>query len=175
MAHCAEIGRRGGLTVPAMTSNLISRELETQYVGGEDLPWVPFTPFTDQVHLKYYKIDPVHGEIVASMRMPAGMTLPIHYHTGIVILYTVSGAWRYIDHPWVARAGDAVYETAGSSHAPEALEDTEIFMILVGELLFLDENGQMIAQENWKTSVARYQAYCEEQGLEPVAITSFED
>jgi hypothetical protein len=66
-----------------------------------------------------------------------------------------------------------VYETAGSSHAPEALEDSELFLILVGDLLFLDENGQIIAQENWKTSAARYRAHCEENGLEPVAITSF--
>lgn len=155
-------------------ATLISEEFETNYINGEELPWVPFLPFTDQVQLKYFKIDPVHGEVVMSMRMPGGVTLPTHYHTGIVILYTVSGAWRYIEHDWVARAGDAVYETAGSSHAPEALEDTEIFLTLVGDLLFLDENGQIIAQENWKTSAARYRAHCEEHGLEPKAITNFE-
>jgi quercetin dioxygenase-like cupin family protein len=154
-------------------ATLISEEIETNYIGAEDLPWVPFTPFTDQVQLKYFKIDPVRGEVVMSMRMPAGMTLPTHYHTGIVILYTVSGAWRYIEHDWIARAGDPVYETAGSAHAPEALEDSEIFLILVGELLFLDDDGQIIAQENWKTSAARYRSYCEEHGLEPKAITSF--
>ena len=155
-------------------ATLISEEFETNYVNGQEQPWVPFNPFTDLVELKYYKIDPVHGEVVLSMRMPAGITLPTHYHTGTVILYTVSGAWRYIEHDWLAQAGDAVYETAGSSHAPEALEDTEIFLILVGDLLFLDENGQIIAQENWKTSVARYLAYCAEHGVEPTAITSFE-
>ena len=155
-------------------ATLINEEIETNYIGGDDLPWVPFTPFTDQVHLKYFKIDPVRGEVVMSMRMPGGVTLPTHYHTGVVILYTVSGAWRYVEHDWIARTGDAVYETAGSSHAPEALEDSEIFLMLVGELLFLDENGQIIAQENWKTSAARYRAYCEEHGLEPKAITSFE-
>jgi len=155
-------------------ATLISQELETQYINGQDLPWVPFTPFSDQVHLKYYKIDPVHGEVVMGMRMPAGMSLPTHYHTGIVILYTVSGAWRYVEHDWIARTGDAVYETAGSAHAPEALEDTEIFLLLVGDLLFLDDNGTIIAQENWKTSAERYSAYCADNDLEPVAITSFE-
>lgn len=153
---------------------LATQELETNYVDGSELPWVPFTPFTDQVQLKYYKIDPVHGEVVMSMRMPAGVDLPTHYHTGIVILYTVSGAWRYKEHDWIARAGDAVYETAGSSHAPEALEDSEIFLTLVGDLLFLDEEGRIIAQENWKTSATRYLGYCEENGIEPQAITSFE-
>lgn len=154
-------------------STLFTEELETNYIGGEALPWVPFTPFTDLVELKYYKIDPVHGEIVMSMRMHGGVTLPTHYHSGIVILHTIKGAWRYLEHDWIARAGDTVYETAGSSHAPEALEDSEMFLILVGDLLFLDENGQIIAQENWKTSAARYGAYCEEHGLEPKAITSF--
>jgi quercetin dioxygenase-like cupin family protein len=153
--------------------SVTTQEIETNYVGSEELPWVPFTPFTDLVQLKYYKIDPVRGEVVLSMRMPAGITLPAHYHTGVVIAYTVSGAWRYLEHDWVARAGDCVYETAGSSHAPNALEDTEVFLTMVGELLFLDENGQLLAQENWKTSAARYLSYCEEHGLEPQAITSF--
>ena len=154
-------------------ATLITEEFDTNYVNGSELPWVPFLPYTDQVHFKYFKIDPVHGEVVVSMRMPGGATLPTHYHTGIVILYTVSGAWRYIEHDWIARTGDAVYETAGSSHTPEAIEDTEVFLYLVGDLLFLDENGTIIAQENWKAAAARYSAYCAEHGLEPVAITNF--
>jgi len=37
-----------------------------------------------------------------------------------VLLHTIKGAWRYLEHDWIARTGDTVYELA----RPEALEDT---------------------------------------------------
>ena len=61
-----------------------------------------------------------------------------HYHTGIVVAHNIGGARRYKENNWVARAGDTLYEVAGSSHTPESFEDTEIFFYMVGELLFLD-------------------------------------
>jgi 2,4'-dihydroxyacetophenone dioxygenase len=159
----------------AMTT--LQPQIETSHVGSDKLPWVPFAPFSDQVHLKYYKIDPVRGEIVASMRIEPGAQLPTHYHTGIVIIHTIRGAWRYIEHDWTSSAGDTVYETAGSSHTPETVGDevAETFLILVGELEFLDENGTLVARENWKTAMARYHDYCDAQGIEPVDLTSFAD
>jgi quercetin dioxygenase-like cupin family protein len=152
---------------------LVQQEIETNYIGSETLPWMPFTPLTDEVEMKYYRVDPVRAEILVSMRFPGGLTLPPHYHTGIVIAHTIKGAWRYQEHDWVSRAGDTVYETAGSSHTPESLEDTEVFFFLVGELLFFNEDKQLLWQENWKTSVERYTNYCREHGIEPQDITSF--
>ena len=150
---------------------------EVSYAGSEELPWVPFAPFSDEVHLKYYKIDPVRGEIVASMRIEPGAQLPTHRPTGTVIIHTLRGAWHDIEQDWVSRAGDTVYETAGSSHTPATVgnEESETFLILVGELEFLDENGTLVARENWKTAMARYKGYGAEQGIEPVDLTSFEN
>ena len=144
---------------------------------GEKLPWVPFAPHSDQVHLKYYKIDPVRGEIVASMRIEPGAQLPTHYATDTMIIHTLRGAWRDIERDWVSRAGDTVYETAGSPHTPATVgdEESEMFLILVGELEFVDENGALVAREHWKTAMARYEAYCAEHGIKPVDLTSFED
>jgi hypothetical protein len=48
-----------------------------------------------------------------------------------------------------------------------------VFFVLVGELLFLDENRQLVWQENWKTSAERYRNYCAENGIEAKDITSF--
>ena len=104
-----------------------------------DTPWVPFAPYSDQVHIKYFKIDPVQGEVVVLLKAPAGAELPRHHHTGTVIVYTVQGAWKYKEHDWIARAGSVVYETASSRHTPEALrgdEDVIAFNIVKGELVF---------------------------------------
>ena len=43
----------------------------------------------------------------------------------------LTGAWRYKENNWVARAGDTLYEVAGSSHTPEAFEDSEIFFYTI--------------------------------------------
>jgi hypothetical protein len=87
-------------------------QIETLNIKGDSLPWVPFVPYSDEVLLKYFQIDPVHGEILVSMKFPPGLTLPTHYHTGIVAGHTMKGAWRYLEHDWVSEAGDTVYETA---------------------------------------------------------------
>lgn len=150
-------------------------DIETKNVKGRDLPWVPFAPYNDDVLLKYFRIDPVRGEILVSMRFPPGIELPTHYHTGIVIGHTMRGAWRYIEHDWVSEAGDTVYETAASSHTPQSVgdEDAEVFFLIVGELEFVDADGNILARENWKTSMKRYRDYCEANGIEPQDLTSF--
>src|SRR5882672_4826174 len=33
-----------------------------------------------------------------------------HYHPHPVFAYTVSGKWGYLEHDWIATAGDFVYE-----------------------------------------------------------------
>ena len=150
------------------------QELDVNYMSGADNPWIPFTPLSDQVFLKYWKVDPVRGEIVVSMKFPGGLVLPTHYHTGMVIAHTVRGAWRYQENNWVSHAGDSVYEVAGSSHTPESLDDTEIFFILVGELLFLDADNKILWSENHKTSIERYLGYCEANGITPRDLTSWD-
>ncbi|ETW24742.1 2,4'-dihydroxyacetophenone dioxygenase family protein [Mycobacterium gastri] len=150
------------------------QELDVNYMSGTDNPWIPFTPLSDQVFLKYWKVDPVRGEIVVSMKMPAGLELPPHYHTGIVIAHTVKGAWRYKENNWVSREGDTVYEVAGSSHTPQTVEDSEIFFVLIGELLFLDEEKKLLWQENHKTMIERYTAYFAANGIEPRDVTSWD-
>ena len=152
-----------------MSSITEVKPVTTKSIDGDDIPWVPFAPYSDEVFLKYHHINPVQGEILVSMRFPAGLRLPTHYHTGIVIAHTIKGAWRYLEHDWVSRAGGTVYETAGSAHTPESCgeEEAEVFFVIVGELLFLDEDGNIVARENHLTSMERYLAYCREHGIEP--------
>jgi 2,4'-dihydroxyacetophenone dioxygenase len=112
-------------------------------------------------------VDPVRGEVVAGFRMPPGTDMAAHYHTGTVIVYTVRGSWRYLEHDWIARPGDIVYETAASLHKPVVVGDDEVETITIttGELLFVNDAGAIIARENAKTSLERYEAYCTANGL----------
>ena len=157
---------------------MLYEQIETAVIDGDMLPWVPLTPFTDQILLKYFKLDPIRGEWIVLMKSPIDMQLPKHHHTGTVMVYTLEGKWKYKEHDWIARPGSVVYETAFSRHTPEALPGTEdviAFNIVKGELVFLDDKDQVLAVETWRTAMERYLGYCKSVGLEPRDLSSFND
>ena len=92
-------------------------------------------------------------DVKTLLKVPAAMQLPAHFHPGTVIVYTVQGTWRYLEDPWVSKAGDVVYEPAGSSHTPQAVGDEEVITlnIVEGTLDYLGENGEIIARDNWES------------------------
>ena len=146
------------------------------YRNSHDLPWIPFTPYSASVKLKLLKIDPVTGQVIALLHVPGGEGLGVHNHHGTVIVYTVQGAWRYLEHEWTAKAGDFVYETAGSQHTllAEPGEDLVAFIVIEGALEFLDPQGHSMGLENWRTLLDRYYRFCEESNIRPVDLSRFE-
>ena len=156
-------------------SSATEPQQEPVSVDGEDLPWVPFAPYSGEVFVKYHHIDPVHGEVLVSMRFPPGVRLPTHCRTGNLISHTLKGAWHYLEQDWVARTGGTVYEPAGGARTPESYGDdeAEVFFVITGELLFLDTDGNVIARENHLTSLERYLAYCREHGIAPRDLTEY--
>jgi hypothetical protein len=146
------------------------------YRDNRDLPWVPFTPYNPAVAVKLLKVDPVTGQTITMLRVPGGEGLGVHNHYGTVIVHTIQGAWRYLEHDWVSRAGDLVYESAGSQHTlqVEPGEDLIAFIIVEGALEFIDPEGKSLGLENWKTFLERYYRYCEEKKIRTKDLTSFE-
>ncbi len=59
----------------------------------EALPWIPFLPYSEELKLKIIRLNPVNGEWISLLRVPAGMEMPKHYHSGTVHVYTISGSW----------------------------------------------------------------------------------
>ena len=96
------------------------------------------------------------------MKAPFGAQLPTHHHTSTVMVYTIEGKWKYKWHDWVAGPGSIVYETVASTHTFEVVAEggggyAVTLVQVTGDLLFLDEKGNIVAFENWKTSpVVRY-------------------
>jgi quercetin dioxygenase-like cupin family protein len=155
---------------------MLFEQIETACIHDVDVPWIPFTPYSEHVLVKYFKLDPIRGETIALLKAPAIGRMPKHHHTGTVIVYTVQGRWKYQEHEWIASKGSVVYEVAGSSHTPQALpgnEDIVTLNIIQGELLYLNEQKQVIAIENWRSGWDRYAAYCKANNLEPRDLTAF--
>ena len=157
---------------------MLYEQVDTSLVDGESLPWVPFTPYAENVLLKYFKLDPIRGEWIVLMKSPIDMQLPRHHHTGTVMVYTIEGKWKYKEHDWVAGPDSIVYETAASAHTFEVVAEGESGYVVTlvqvtGDLLFLDGNDNIVALENWKSGLQRYLAYCEQHGIKPKDLTAF--
>jgi 2,4'-dihydroxyacetophenone dioxygenase len=139
------------------------------------LPWHPFTPYSDDVQLKILHVDFVKSETVMLLRAPGGSLLGVHNHYGRVLVYTVSGQWRYEEHSWVSGPGDFVYEVADSKHTfiAEPGEDVELFIYLEGAIAFLGEDDSIVGIETAHTFAERYLQHCRDNAIEPVDLTKF--
>ncbi|ABD12159.1 hypothetical protein ThrDRAFT_02198 [Frankia casuarinae] len=145
------------------------------YTGVDDLPWVPFTPYTNEVELKILHVDLIKSETQMLLRAPGGASLGVHDHYGRVLVYTVRGKWRYAEHAWVSGPGDFVYEVANSRHTfiVEPDEGIEVFISVEGAIAFLGPSDEIIGIEQAHTFAERYNEYCRKHGIIPVDLTSF--
>ena len=155
---------------------MFHHHIDTAVIDDASTPWVPFSPYSNDVLLKYFKADPIRGETITLLKAPAGAQMPKHHHSGTVIVYTIKGSWKYLEHDWVAGPGSIVFETAGSAHTPTFVGDSDEVItlnIVVGDLIYMGENDQVLAIENWKTAVERHDAFCKANGIEARDITAF--
>lgn len=82
-------------------------------------------------------LDPYNGQWVLRVKFAPGLTLPLHFHTGCVHLYTLAGCWYYLEHPNQKQvAGSYLYEPGGSVHQfhtpADNVGDTDTFMVVSG-------------------------------------------
>lgn len=94
-------------------------------------------------------LDPTNGLWVLRVKFEPGVILPIHFHTGPVHFFTISGSWHYAEFPnQVQKAGSYLYEPGGSIHqfvCPATnTEDTDSFMMVTGTNINFDANGEYL-------------------------------
>lgn len=150
-------------------------KITTSYVDAEKYPWIPFSPYSDVVFIKVLKVEPVSGTFVTLLKAPAGIQLPKHHHCGTVMVYTVKGQWKYIEHDWTAVPGSFVYETAASVHTPVVVGRDEVITlnVQVGDSLYMDDKDNIIAVENWKSATKRHIDFHQARGLPVPDVADF--
>ncbi|MEY3887060.1 MAG: hypothetical protein RL650_1152 [Pseudomonadota bacterium] len=155
--------------------SMFYESIDTALIDVEALPWMPFAPYSDDIMIKVIKVDPIRGEWTTLLKTPPYSELPMHHHSGTVMVWTVSGSWRYKEHDWVATAGSFVFETAASRHTPITVGDEEVITlnIVQGDWNVMSPEGAVLAIENWKSMVDRYVNYCKNNGIDSVDVTSF--
>lgn len=103
-----------------------------------------FVPFTDTVSSRPLWIAPSQNKWADILFAKAAGLVNRHYHAHEVVAYTISGKWGYLEHDWVATAGDFIYESPGEAHTLVAYEHADpmrAFFVVTGPLIWLDEEG----------------------------------
>lgn len=87
-------------------------------------------------------LDVTHGSWVILVKVKAGGIMPAHYHTKPLYVFTVYGHWHYPEHNWHAKAGHFLYEVPGELHTPNFIEDTLLYSVVTGPIIYPGKNGE---------------------------------
>jgi 2,4'-dihydroxyacetophenone dioxygenase len=125
------------------------------------------------VHIKPLRLDLEAGCWVVLATFNPGAMVPLHYHTGIAEVYTLSGSWHYQEYPdQLQTAGSYLYEPGGSVHTfvcpPSNTEDTVIFVRVEGANINFTEDGQLHSILDASMIRALAHELAEAQGLEAI-------
>jgi 2,4'-dihydroxyacetophenone dioxygenase len=103
-----------------------------------------YVPFTETVSSRPLWISPSANSWCDILMCKGPGLVNRHYHPHEVLAYTVSGKWGYLEHDWVATAGDFIYESPGEGHTLVSYEHPDpmkVFFVVRGPLIWLDEDG----------------------------------
>jgi hypothetical protein len=144
------------------------------HVGEDEVPWVPNLAYPG-TWMRLLQADVHAGVYAMAGRLPAGLAVGTHRHTGAVHMFTLSGAWGYREHDYVNRAGSYLYEPPGSIHTLYVPDDntelTETLTVVYGTTEYLDDHGEVVAVSDAATNLEAYYGSCEAAGVpRPAAI-----
>lgn len=129
--------------------------------GGD---WIPQA---ENVWFRPLMLNVSQGYYVNLLRVGASGVLSRHRHSGPVQAFTLQGRWRYLEHDWVAEAGDYAFEPAGETHTLVVEETGEEMITLfhvTGGYTYIDPYGEALGYEDVFTKLAAAQAYYESVG-----------
>ena len=133
----------------------IRSEIAEQAVPDDERVWVPQA---QDVWFRPLLLNTVTGSWCNLLRVRKAGVLSRHVHPSWVTGIVLKGAWRYVEHDWVAREGAFVYEPPGEIHtlvvdevagAPEMIT----FFNITGCMIYLDENTAHAGYEDVFTKI----------------------
>ena len=108
------------------------------------------------------------GYFVNLLRVRKAGVLSRHRHAGTVHAFVLRGTWHYLEHDWVAEAGDYVTEPPGETHTlvvPEGIDEMITLFHVTGGYTYVDPFGTPLGYEDVFTKIEHARAYYEAAGL----------
>ncbi|MCX7660774.1 MULTISPECIES: 2,4'-dihydroxyacetophenone dioxygenase family protein [Caldimonas] len=146
----------------------IQPEIAIQALPDDERVWVPQA---ENVWFRPLLLNTVTGSWCNLLRVRKSGVLSRHIHPSWVVGYVIEGAWRYLEHDWVARKGTFVYEPPGEIHtlvvdetADHATEMITFFNIS-GAMVYVDEHGRQTGYEDVFTKLQMCRTHYERVGL----------
>ena len=138
--------------------------LSDALTSASSIPWIEQTP---GVWFKPLRLSPATGTWANLLRVEAAGRVSRHRHLGSVQAWVLAGSWRYLEHDWVARPGDYVFEGAGDVHTlvVEPGEPMETLFVIDGPYEYVDDDGQVTRVESAQSKLDAYRAHCEQAGI----------
>lgn len=142
--------------------------LETSHIGDNELPYMAAA---DGAGVQLLHVDLNTGLWVSKARLPPGVKVAPHYHTGLVFAVTLQGSWYYLETPeHVNRPGSYLFEPAGSRHTlvtpADQQGDTIAWFAIYGANLTLDDGGAITSVVDARAALELYEGYCNALGLD---------
>ena len=85
----------------------IRAEIAVTAIPDDERVWVPQAP---DIWFRPLLMNTVTGSWCNLLRVRKSGVLSRHIHPSWVTGYVIKGAWRYLEHDWIATAGSFVYE-----------------------------------------------------------------
>jgi 2,4'-dihydroxyacetophenone dioxygenase len=147
----------------------IQPEIAVQAMPEDERVWVPQAP---EVWFRPLLLNTVTGSWCNLLRVRKSGVLSRHIHPSWVTGYVIKGAWRYLEHDWVAREGAFVYEPPGEIHTlvvDEAVGGDVTEMITLfnihGAMVYVDGSGATTGYEDVFTKIAMCRKHYAAVGL----------
>ena len=146
----------------------IQPEIAVQAIPDDERVWVPQA---SQVWFRPLLLNTVTGSWCNLLRVRKSGVLSRHIHPSWVTGYVIKGAWRYLEHDWVAREGAFVYEPPGEIHtlvvdeasggAPEMIS----LFNNAGAMVYVDDAGNPTGYEDVFSKIAMCRKHYAAVGL----------
>jgi 2,4'-dihydroxyacetophenone dioxygenase len=117
-------------------------------LDGDERGWVPQSP---AVWIKPLLLNVNQGYYINILRVRASGVLSRHRHHGPAHAFTLRGIRHYLEHDWVASAGDYAFEPAGETHTLVVPDDAERMTTLfhvIGGYTYIDPYGVALGYED---------------------------
>ena len=151
----------------------IQPEIAIQAIPDDERVWVLQAP---GVWFRPLLLNTVTGSWCNLLRVRRAGVLSRHIHPSWVTGYVIRGAWRYLEHDWVAREGAFVYEPPGEIHTltvPADCPEMITFFNISGAMIYLDADGRTIGYEDVFTKIEMCRRHYAEVGLGADYVDAF--
>ena len=153
----------------------IQAEIAVQAIPDDERVWVPQAP---DVWFRPLLLNTVTGSWCNLLRVRKSGVLSKHIHPSWVTGYVIKGAWRYLEHDWIAKAGSFVYEPPGEIHTlvvDDVVGENEMItqFNIHGAMIYLDDNGKTTGYEDVFTKIEMCRKHYIDVGLGAGYIDQF--